>query len=72
MGIPMGQNGHISPQELDWFLPNTPGKAATPGNDVVGDQVLCPRQDLGLQLRGSCRFHDPGLSRFDRIEEGTL
>jgi len=35
---------------------------------VVGDEVLGARQDLGPQLPGVRRLHDPGLRCLDRVE----
>jgi hypothetical protein len=68
----MRKDDHIAREHLDRILADQPDVAMTPGENVIGDQVLCGREDLGLQLLGRRRFYDPGLRRLDRVEEGAI
>jgi hypothetical protein len=66
------KDDHVAREELDRFLPDQARVTAAYGQDVIGDQMLCGRQDPWLQLPGRRRLDAPGLCRLNRVEERAV
>lgn len=64
----MGKDDNVSGQHLDRLLSHQPDVAAAFCQNVVVNEMLGARQDLGLQLSGVGRLYNPRLRRLDRVE----
>ena len=64
----MGKDDYVSRQHFDRLFSRQPYVAVAFRQNVVSNEVLGARQDLGPQLPGMRRLHDPGRRRLDRVE----